>query len=112
SLEGHDEPGDVSAGVRDVVLVQVDHRRARAAQEHVLGNVAAVPGAVFNGAGRRRCGFQLSEEPRTLVTERLSEARDLVGPLSETGELPADVHRVAEPGRCGVKSCQPLPTPL
>ena len=78
----------------------------------MFGNIAAVPGAVFDGARRRHGGFQLSEEPRALVSERLSEAHDPVGPLLKTGELPADVHRVAEPGRRGVESCQPLPSPL
>src|SRR5205807_1173470 len=49
TLERNDEPRDVSAGVAHITLIQIDGRRARTAQDHVLRDVAAMPAAAFDG---------------------------------------------------------------
>src|SRR5438067_3521336 len=95
-LERDDEPGDVSAWVPHVIVVQVDRRGAPTAQDHVLGDVAAVPDAVGDGPGRRRPGFALLEQQLRLAGERRAEAGDQVRPVTVTGTLSSKVSRFAQ----------------
>src|SRR5438067_8640452 len=60
-LERNDEPRDVSAGIAHIILIQIDGRRARTAQDHVLRDVAAMPATAFDGREGGCCRVELLE---------------------------------------------------
>src|SRR5256885_3083282 len=78
----------------------------------MLRNVAAMPGAGFNGAEVGYRSSQLLEQQLGLAGERLPAAHHRVYPIPVTGELHAEVGHFAEPRSCSMESCQPLPAPL
>src|SRR5437763_8654790 len=111
-LERNDEPGDISAGVCRTILIQVYCRRTPTAEDHVLRDVAAMPGAGFNGAKVGYRSPQFFEQQLGLAGERLPAAHHQVYPIPVTGELPAEVGHFAERWSCRMESSQPLRAPL
>src|SRR5256885_15646305 len=80
-LERNDEPGDISAGVSHVIVIQVYCRRTPTAEDHMLRDVAAMPGAGFNGAEVGYRSSQLLEQQLGLAGERLPAAHHRVYPI-------------------------------
>src|SRR2546421_1674797 len=111
-LERNDEPGDISAGVSHIIFIQVYCRRTPTAEDHVIRDVAAMPGAGFNGAKIGYRSSQLLEQQLGLAGERLPAAHHRVCPIPVTGELLAVVGHFAERWSCPMESSQPLPAPL